>query len=199
VLLLTPVEIAIAATITATTAALRLLPLIVAPFGALFALRLRLGRLRLCMRGLRLRLALLVAKVHAEIIAAVEIVAGIIEPGIVIATETLRILFFLAGAIVGQHTEIMVGELEIIFHVHAVAGELRITRHVPVLFQKLGGIAPRPVVDTVTAVAAPTVLPVGAPVIVPAAITPAGLTIVDQWWVLSFKVIPWGHPPRGAR
>ncbi len=129
-------------------------------------------------------------------VIAVEIVAIVVER-FVIATKavltllrlaTLALLLFLTGAIVGQHAEIMVGELEIIFRVHPIPGQLRVAGHVPVFLKKLGSITTRPVVDAVAIVAtAPVSTTIGTSVVVPAAITTAGLPVVDQDIVLTFN------------
>jgi hypothetical protein len=50
------------------------------------------------------------------------------------ATEA-ALLLFLTKAVVGQHTEIVIGELQIIFRVHPVARKLRVARKVTVLFE----------------------------------------------------------------
>jgi hypothetical protein len=133
-------------------------------------------------------LGLVRAEFHAEIVITVEIVARLVE--ILVSAEPLRVLLFLARTVVGEDTDIVIGELEVIFHIHPVAGKLRIARHVPVLFEKLGSVATCAAVDPIAVVAASPVLTVGATIIIPATITATGLTIVDQWWVLSFKVIP---------
>lgn len=62
---------------------------------------------------------------------------------------TLRLLLFEPGTIISQHAEIVIRELEIIFRHHAVALHLGIARKILVFFQQLGGIATRPVVDTI--------------------------------------------------
>jgi hypothetical protein len=100
----------------------------------------------------------------------------------------LALRFFLTGAVIGQHAEIVVGKLQIIFRVHPVAGQLRIARHVAVFFQQLGGIATRAVIDTIAVVTAAAVLATGTTIIVvPATIAAAGLTIINQWWFLVSK------------
>ena len=134
----------------------------------------------------RSALGLVGASIVAAIIGAVEFIA-VFAIVIVIATITL-LLFFLAGAIVGQHAEIMVGELQIIFGIHAVAGHLRIAGHILVFLKKLGRIAARAVVDAVAIVAAAPVATIGSTVIVPAAIATAGLPVVDQDMVLAFAM-----------
>jgi hypothetical protein len=135
------------------------------------------------------------AEIIAVFVIAVEIIAIVVER-FIIATKavltlrlaTLALLLFLTGAIVGQHAEIMVGELEIIFRVHPIPGELCVAGHVPVFLKKLGSIAPRAVVDAVAIVAtAPVITTTGTSVVVPAAITTAGLPVVDQDIVLTFN------------
>ena len=78
-------------------------------------------------------------------------------------------LFFLAGPGVGDHAEIVVGELEVVLRQHPVAILVRVLGQFAVLLQQLGGIAPRAAVDpvellatalgTVVAAPAPTVIP----------------------------------------
>jgi len=53
---------------------------------------------------------------------------------IVIGVITARALFFEAGAVFTEDAEIMVGVLQIIFGLHAVAGELGVARQALVLF-----------------------------------------------------------------
>lgn len=102
------------------------------------------------------------------------------------------LLLFLTLAVVGKDAEIMIGKLQIIFGVDPVPDKLRIARHVAVFFEKLGSVAARAIVNAVAVVATTPAGTVGATaiIVVPATIAAAGLTIVDQWWVLSFKVIP---------
>ena len=56
---------------------------------------------------------------------------------------------FLAATEIGEHAEIMVGELQMIFRIDAVVIELRVLRHFLVFFQHLRRVAARPVVDAV--------------------------------------------------
>jgi hypothetical protein len=58
---------------------------------------------------------------------------------------------------------------------------------------QLGSVAARAIVDPVSVIAAAAVVAAIRPsiaLVIPATIAATGLTIVDQWWVLSFKVIP---------
>ena len=135
------------------------------------------------------------AEIIAVFVIAVEIIAIVVErfviaakTGLTLRLATLALLLFLTGAIVGKHAEIMVCELEIIFRVHPIPGELRVAGHVPVFLKKLGGITTRAVVDAVAIVAtAPVITTTGTSVVVPAAITTAGLPVVDQDIVLTFN------------
>ena len=70
----------------------------------------------------------------------------------------------------------MVGELQIIFGLDAVARELRVARHALVFFKQLGGIAALPIV---LAVAGRPTAEVPGP-LAPAAATAAALSIIDQ-------------------
>ncbi len=73
----------------------------------------------------------------------------------------------------------MVGELEIIFGLDAVAGELRVARQRLVLFQQLGGIAALAIVLAIAVRTAGHTLGT----LSTAAATAAALTIVDQSFV----------------
>jgi hypothetical protein len=70
----------------------------------------------------------------------------------------------------------MVGKLEPVFGLDAVAGELRVARHALVLFEQLGGIA---ALAIVLAIAGLTATDVRAP-LSSAAAPAAALTIIDQ-------------------
>jgi len=84
-------------------------------------------------------------------------------------------LIFEARAALAQHAEIVIGELQIIFGLYAVAGKLRVARHVLVLLEKLRGIAPLTIVLAVTRLSAEILSPLA-----PAAAPAATLSIVDQ-------------------
>jgi hypothetical protein len=87
-----------------------------------------------------------------------------------------RPLLFRARAVLAQHPEIMVRELEIIFALDAVARELRITGHALVFFEQLGGIPPLAIVLPVTRLSATEALSPPLSATAPA----AALTIIDQ-------------------
>lgn len=103
------------------------------------------------------------------------------------------LLLFLTQAIVRQHAEIMVCKLEIIFHVHTVAGHLRIARKVAIFLEQLGGVAPRAVIDPVTRipVAAVTTTTAATLARVVPATTAADLTIIDQRFVPMLSTETW--------
>ncbi|MBB4153633.1 hypothetical protein GGQ80_001539 [Sphingomonas jinjuensis] len=120
----------------------------------------------------------------AEIVVAIEIE--------IVARLDARLLLILEPApLVGEHAEIMIRELEVIFCGDAVALALRIRREILVLLEKLGGVAARAVVDPITAVAtslAALALAVAATTITAATATPAAvLPIVDQATVLVLR------------
>ncbi len=132
---------------------------------------------------------------NAREILAQAFIVSIIFQRLVIATEPGLVLF-LTSPIISDDAEIMIRELEIIFGVHTVAGELRITRQIAIFFQQLGRIATGAVVNPVAVFAAPiaTVLAT----IVPATIAATGLTIIDQWWILAFNAILNALHPAGV-
>lgn len=110
----------------------------------------------------------------------------------VVAIEILRgaallRLILEPAALVAQHPEIMVGELEIIFGVHPVALTLRIRREVLVLLVKLVRIAARAIVDAIAVVGTTLTALTRAATVVAAAATVATATapslllpIIDQ-------------------
>ena len=77
----------------------------------------------------------------AEIVVEVEIVARAAIAALVLLLE--------ATALIGQHAEIVIGELEIIFGVDAIARKLRVAGHVAIFLKQLGGVAARTTVDPV--------------------------------------------------
>ncbi len=119
------------------------------------------------------------------LIAVIGAIVGVGLP-FIIATKAL-LLLFLPGTIISKHTEIMVRELKIIFHVHTIARELGITREVAVFFQKLCGVAPRTAVDPVSGIPVTAITPTVLPRVVTTA-TAVRLTIVDQRVVLVLRL-----------
>lgn len=146
--------------------------------------------------GLFARRAVVGRIVGAEFVDAVgdalEIIAILVEilVRVTLALGLALLLLFLPGAVVGQDTEIMISELEIIFGVDPITRHLGIARHILVFFKKLGRIATGAIVDAVAAVTTPApIVGVGTSVIIPAAIAATGLPVVDQDMILVFAVI----------
>jgi hypothetical protein len=111
----------------------------------------------------RLLLLLLVVGRVGHLLVALILVRGIVALGA---------LFVEARAILAQHTEIMIGELQVIFGLHAIAGELGVARHVLVFLKQLRRVS-----------ALAIVLPIAPEIrvsLAPAAAAAATLSIVDQ-------------------
>ena len=83
----------------------------------------------------------------AEIAAVV--FAFLILPAFTAAAVLAGALFFLAGPGIGDHAEVVVGKLQIVFSLHAVTIKVRVLCKLAILFEQLGGIAPRTAVDPV--------------------------------------------------
>ena len=115
-------------------------------------------------------------------------VAPITTFTIIAAPFALRTAFFLPAAVIGQHAEIMVCELVIIFGLHAVAIQLGILRQLFIFFEHLRRIATRPVVDPVLMVITVTVVALCA-IIAPAA-TAAGLPVIHKDLSVLIKSSP---------
>ena len=94
---------------------------------------------------------------------------------IVAARTALGLLLLVTGAILLEHAEIMIGVLEIIFGLDAIAGELRVARQRLVFLKQLRRVAALAIVRPVAGVAghALRALPT-------AAATTAALSIIDQ-------------------
>jgi hypothetical protein len=102
--------------------------------------------------------------------------AVLVAVGFVTVVAALTALLLEARAALVEHTEIMIRELQIIFHLDAVAGKLGVPRHVLVFLEQLGCVTALAVVLTVGVGPAPDVLRPLAPTTAPA----AALTIADQ-------------------
>ena len=113
-----------------------------------------------------LRHAIVVASLHHVVVVAVA----------VILVARLAALFVIARAAFAQHAIIMVGELQIIFGLDPIAGELRIARHALVFLMQLGGIAALAIILAIS------VRPTGDPRRLSSTTAAAviALTIVDQ-------------------
>jgi hypothetical protein len=82
----------------------------------------------------------------------------------------------------------MVGILQIIFRLHAIARKLRVASHVLVFFQQLSGVAALTIVGPISRLSAGVRAPLP-----PAAATAATLSVVDQIRTsLTKKKLPLG-------
>ena len=118
-----------------------------------------------------------VAVLAAIAVLAVELVLVAVE--LVALAALLRILFLEARARLGQHAEIVIGELQVIFGVHPVARHLRVASEILVFLKQLRGIATCAIVDAVAriGVVAAALLALATTA---ATATVVRLTIVDQ-------------------
>jgi len=82
-------------------------------------------------------------------IAAVVFAVLLLPAFTALATVRAGALFFLPDARVGKHTEVVIGELQIVFGLHAIAIHVGVLRKLAILFEQLGGIAPCATVDPV--------------------------------------------------
>ena len=125
---------------------------------------------------------LTVVPAAVAVIGIIVVIVVAIIVGIALLIVVARLLLFLAGLEVGLHAEIMIGELQIIFRVHAIIVHLRILRELLVLFQKLASIAARTIVDAVLMIepAATTAIVLLTIIIVATSATAVGLTIVHK-------------------
>ena len=85
---------------------------------------------------------------------------------------------FLAAAEIGEHAEIMIGELQMIFRIDAVVIKLRILRQFLVFFQHLRCVAARPVIDAVIIIKAAAVVLLLAIVVVIVVATATAVVVV---------------------
>ena len=106
-----------------------------------------------------LALAAVIAAAGAEIRVLVAEILGLIA--LVIAARST--LLVLTGLVVGNHAEIVIGELQVIFHLHAVAIVVGVLRELLVLFEQLRGIAACAAVDPVELVAVAALRAITAP------------------------------------
>jgi hypothetical protein len=108
---------------------------------------------------------------------------------VLILITALTALLFEAGAAFAKNAVIMIRKLQIIFGLHAVAGELRIARHALVFLKQLRGIATLTIVLPITLGPAANVLRP----LPPTTATAAPLAIIDQVHFPSKKqkVAPW--------
>ena len=97
------------------------------------------------------RLAVVAIFVAVAIIVEVIGIVAILAILILLLALTLALLLE-AGAAFGEHAEIMIRELEIIFGHHPVALGLGVPREIAVFLVELDGVAARPIVDPVASI-----------------------------------------------
>jgi hypothetical protein len=165
-----------------TVVAILFAAVLVAALGAILTRAILAGPVVALIAVLTGRLFLAVLLGRPRIKLALDLVAVLVELlfglGIVLA-RAVGVRFFEARATFGEHAEIMVGELEIIFRQHPVARLLRIARERLVLFEQLWGIATRAVVDAIAEFGS-SVLRALAILATPAATATGLLAIIDQ-------------------
>jgi hypothetical protein len=145
----------------------------------------------------RLRLRSLDPRLGARIeFVAVERLLAVVETlllALLLPAVAARLVFFVTRAGIGQHAEIMIAELQVIFGQHAVARLLGIARQRLVFFEQLRCVPARPVVDAIAIVLVAGTAAVPALgtliVIAPAATATVLLTIVDQDKVVPNKEV----------
>jgi hypothetical protein len=162
-----PVFAILVAGIAARTIALRAL----APFAAFGA---RLAFLTFLAILTVLALGALLDFLFGALAFAIELV--VVATFVLEILAALRALILEAGAAFAQYAEIMVRELQIIFGLDSIAGQLRVARQALVLLEQLRGIAPLAVILTVAVRPSADVLRPLSPATAPA----AALTIIDQ-------------------
>jgi hypothetical protein len=102
------------------------------------------------------------------VVAVVAIAFAAFLPTVVAALA----LLFLALALVGDHAEIVICELEIVFLVDAIAVEVRVVRQLAVFLEQLRRVAARTAVDAVELLPAAllTIVTPAAPAVIPTVI-----------------------------
>lgn len=117
---------------------------------ALVAFGARLALLPVLAFGSVLALARLVERLLVALAVELLLLA------LILVVARRRPLVLEARAGFPKHPEVVIGELEVIFGLHTVAGELRIAGHVLVLLKQLRGIAPAALLTAIAAAAAET-------------------------------------------
>ncbi|MGZ2412310.1 hypothetical protein ACUXST_001739 [Sphingomonas sp. F9_3S_D5_B_2] len=114
------------------------------------------------------------------VVAIILLIVGCVEH-LLVAILVVEIVVARAALVLeprtalAEHAEIVIGILEVIFGLHAVAGELCIARHALVLLKELGGVATLAIVLPISRLTA-EILTSLASTTAPAAV----LTIIDQ-------------------
>ncbi len=114
---------------------------------------------------------------HAFDIAVEILVIAVFE---LVVRATPRLIFFEPRTGFGEHAEIMIRELQIIFGVDAVALHLGVARQRLVFFEQLGRVAARPIVNAIAVFGTTPRIATTLRALPATTATAAGLTIVDQ-------------------
>lgn len=70
-------------------------------------------------------------------------------PAFAVGAKGAGSLVFGADTAIGNHAEVVIGKLQIVFGLHAVTVQVRVRCQLAILLQHLGGVAPCAAVDTV--------------------------------------------------
>lgn len=108
------------------------------------------------------------------------IIAPVAAFAFFVAPFALRAAFFLTAAIIGEHTEIMVGELQIIFRVHPVAIMLCVLRQLFEFFEHLARVAARPVVDPILVIITVAIIILRTVIVIAPTAPAVGLAIIHK-------------------
>ena len=149
---------------------------------ALSVLALIFARLLLRARLLTGRLEIAEHVAFAVVAVAVAFVEAILT-GVFALRTAIGIRLFVPRARLRQHAEIMIGELQMIFGQHTIAGLLCVARQSLVFFKQLRRVAARAIIDPVAVIdaALTATLPTAVRSLTAPAATATGLlTIVDQ-------------------
>jgi hypothetical protein len=140
-----------------------------AQLGSRRALALFIARRRLAVAAFAVVVGIGLVFVLAAVFAAGIAVAAVGVAALLPAIGTRLARVFLALPLVGDHAEVMVGELEVVLLGHPVAVEMRVERELAVLLKHLRRVAARPAVDPVDRLAALLTIVVtpAAPAVIP--------------------------------
>jgi len=136
------------------------------------------GRTRAALLRPALRLFFVVA-LDIDFANAIIVAVGfhpVVTVIVLVVVVSLALLFVESRSGIAEHAKIMIRELQVIFSLDAVAGQLGVAGHALVFFEQLGGIAALAIILTIAA----TVAGHAAGLLSTAAATAAALTIIDQ-------------------
>lgn len=114
---------------------------------------------------------------HTFDIAVEILVIAIFE---LVVRATARLTFFEARTRFGEHAEIMIGKLQIIFCIDPVALHLGVARQRLVFLEQLGRVAARPIINAIAVFGTTPGIATTLRALPATTATAAGLTIIDQ-------------------